>query len=165
MWNRTHNVRLLQCLIELAWLQRQQLVEVQCLAQDLITLGRETAVSSGDDRTTAHAFTLPELKGRGVSEPVYLAILCRRLCANSIRPQSLPIISLPDKRVTFHCQDQCCSVWSICLYHWSHAESYSNPPLWDHFPAKSIAVTDKKITSVKTKFKTQVKIYCTRFKN
>ncbi len=25
--------------------------------------------------------------------------------------------------------------------------------VWDHFPAKSIAVTDKKITSMKTKFK------------
>ncbi len=31
--------------------------------------------------------------------------------------------------------------------------------------AKSIAVTDKKITSVIFFLKTQVKIYCTRFKN
>ncbi len=29
--------------------------------------------------------------------------------------------------------------------------------VWDHIPAKSIAVTDKKITSVKTKFKNSSK--------
>ncbi len=35
----------------------------------------------------------------------------------------------------------------VCLF------IFFNLKVWDHIPAKSIAVTDEKITSVKTKFK------------
>ncbi len=38
-------------------------------------------------------------------------------------------------------------------------------PLWDHIPAKSIAVMYKKNNKRENNLKTQVKIYCTRFKN
>jgi len=134
VWNRTHDVRLQQSLIELAWLQRQELVEYK--------VWLKIWLHTVDGQLWAVAVTEPQLcvqitriKSEGWCKWTCLpSCLCvcrsRRLCANGIRPQSLPL-SFSLIKVTFHRQDQHCSVWSICLYLGSHAESYSSsPPLF-----------------------------------